>query len=115
MANINKNYAKLKEISTYFTEETLKNILHIIYNGKEINILSWDFLSPNFKGDNYLSIINKIKVTSTIDGKEIILNLLVKSLPTSINRRIAYRSPEFFRNEIAFYTKVKNCFIIITI
>lgn len=102
---MNKNYAKLKEISTYFTEETLKNILHIIYNGREINILNWNFFSPNLKGDNYLSIINKVKVTGNIDGKKLEVNLVVKSLPTSISRRNAYRSPEFFRNEIAFYTK----------
>ncbi|KAG6797668.1 hypothetical protein HZU73_06988 [Apis mellifera caucasica] len=103
---MNKNYAKLKEISTYFTEETLKNILHIIYNGREINILNWNFFSPNLKGDNYLSIINKVKVTGNIDGKKLEVNLVVKSLPTSISRRNAYRSPEFFRNEIAFYTKI---------
>ncbi|XP_017753218.1 PREDICTED: uncharacterized protein LOC108545910 [Eufriesea mexicana] len=106
MSCIDKDYAKLKEISECFTEETLQNILYTVYNGKEINILSWKLAEASAKGDNYLSDVNKIKITGTIDEKEVEVNLVVKSLPKNIGRRNTYRSPEFFHNENAFYTKI---------
>ncbi|XP_076764267.1 uncharacterized protein LOC143431430 isoform X2 [Xylocopa sonorina] len=106
MASIGKDYSKLKEVSDCFTEETLKNILNTVHNGKEINVSGWDFGEANAKGDNYLSTVNKIKVTGTIDGKQVEVNIVVKSLPKNIGRRKTYRSSEFFQNEIAFYTKV---------
>ncbi|CAL7944211.1 unnamed protein product [Xylocopa violacea] len=106
MASIGKDYSKLKEVSDCFTEETLKNILNTVHNGKEINVLSWNFGEANAKGDNYLSTVNKIKVTGTIDGRQVEVNIVVKSLPKNVGRRKTYRSSEFFQNEIAFYTKV---------
>ncbi|OAD59667.1 hypothetical protein WN48_08775 [Eufriesea mexicana] len=108
MSCIDKDYAKLKEISECFTEETLQNILYTVYNGKEINILSWKLAEASAKGDNYLSDVNKIKITGTIDEKEVEVNLVVKSLPKNIGRRNTYRSPEFFHNENAFYTKFQK-------
>ncbi|KAK9298052.1 hypothetical protein QLX08_008407 [Tetragonisca angustula] len=106
MANINKEYGKLTEISVHFTEETLKHILRVVNNGKEVNVLSWDFDGTSSKGDNYLSTIYKIKVIGTVDGKEIEVGSVIKSLPKNIGRRKTYRSAEFFSNEIMFYTKI---------
>lgn len=113
MANINKEYGKLTEISVRFTEETLKHILRVVNNGKEVNVLSWDFDETSSKGDNYLSTIYKIKVIGTVDGKEIEVGSVVKGLPKNIGRRKTYRSTEFFSNEIMFYTKVKKYIILI--
>ena len=114
MANINKEYGKLTEISVHFTEETLKHILRVVNNGKEVNVLSWDFDGTSSKGDNYLSTIYKIKVIGTVDGKEIEVGSVIKSLPKNIGRRKTYRSAEFFSNEIMFYTKVKIYIINLT-
>lgn len=111
MANINKEYGNLTEISIHFTEETLKDILRVIDSGKEVNVLSWDFDRTNSKGDNYLSTIYKIKVIGTVDGREIEVGSVIKGLPKNIGRRKTYRSTEFFSNEIMFYTKVKKYFI----
>ncbi|KOC63170.1 hypothetical protein WH47_02679 [Habropoda laboriosa] len=110
MANTNKDYAKLKEVSDLFTEETLKDILYKVHNGKEINVLRWDFAQMNATGDNYLSTVYKIKVTGTVDGQEVHVNLVVKAMPKNIGRRNTFRSAEFFHNEIEFYTKVISKF-----
>lgn len=107
MQNGGKDYAKLTEVSNRFTEETLKNILHNEYKGKEINVLSWDFGDANAKGDNYLSTVYKITIVGTADGKEVEIRMVVKGLPNNIGRRNTYRSTEFFSNEISFYTKVR--------
>ncbi|XP_034176256.1 uncharacterized protein LOC117602401 [Osmia lignaria lignaria] len=106
MSNTSKDYGKLKDVSSHFTEETLKNILCTVHNGTEVNVLSWNFGQASAKGDNYLSTVNKIKVNGIVDGKEIQVSLVVKSLPQNIGRRNTYRSVDFFHNEIIFYTQV---------
>lgn len=106
MANTNKDHAKLKEVSACFTEKTLKDILYTVHNGKEVNVLSWEFGGSSNTGDNYLSTIYKIKVSGTVDGKKVQVGLVVKALPNNRGRRKTYRSAEFFSNEILFYTKI---------
>lgn len=108
MASTNKDHAKLKEVSACFTEKTLQDILYTVHNGKEVNVLSWEFGGSSTIGDNYLSTIYKIKVTGTVDGKKVQVGLVVKALPKNKGRRKTYRSAEFFSNEILFYTKVKR-------
>ena len=103
---MSKDNTKLEEVSKRFTEETLKNILCTIHKGEKAEVLAWDFDKANAKGDNYLSTVNKIKVTGIVDGTEVKISLVVKSLPKNIGRRNTYRSAEFFQNEIAFYTEV---------
>ncbi|XP_033350250.1 uncharacterized protein LOC117233786 [Bombus vosnesenskii] len=102
----NKDHAKLKEVSACFTEKTLQDILYTVHNGKEVNVLSWEFGGSSTIGDNYLSTIYKIKVTGTVDGKKVQVGLVVKALPKNKGRRKTYRSTEFFSNEILFYTKI---------
>lgn len=103
---MSKDHARLEEVSKRFTEETLKNILRTVHKGEKAEVSAWDFDKANAKGDNYLSTVNKIKVTGIVDGEEVKTSLVVKSLPTNIGRRNTYRSAEFFQNEIAFYTEV---------
>lgn len=101
-----KDYSKLKGVSDYFTEQSLQDILCMLRNGKNAEILSWDFGEASAKGDSYLSTVNKIKITGIVDGKQEQASIVVKSLPKNIGRRRTYRSEEFFRNEIIFYTKI---------
>lgn len=112
MSNTSKDYGKLKDVSSHFTEETLKNILCMVHNGTEVNVLSWNFGQASAKGDNYLSTVDKIKVNGIVDGKEVQINLVVKSLPQNIGRRNTYRSVDFFYNEIIFYTQVRTTLIL---
>ncbi|XP_076248507.1 uncharacterized protein LOC143188240 isoform X2 [Calliopsis andreniformis] len=106
MTNISKDYEKLNDVSNCFTEETLRNILCSEHKGKNADILSWDFGESTTVGENYLSTVNKIKVTGIVDGKQVETKIVVKSLPKNLGRRRTYRSTDFFRNEIQFYTKV---------
>lgn len=101
-----KNYSLLEDVSKYFTEETLKEIMAMMCDGKNIEVLGWDFGDASAKGDSYLSTVNKIKVSGKVDGEEKQVSIVVKSLPNNMGRRRTYRSAEFFYNEITFYTKV---------
>ncbi|KZC04967.1 PREDICTED: uncharacterized protein LOC107193292 [Dufourea novaeangliae] len=101
-----KDYGKLKDVSEHFTENKLQEILLDVHKGQKANVLNWYFNEASAKGDNYLSTVNKIKIVGNVDGKEVQVSLVVKSLPNNIGRRNTYRSVEFFRNEILFYTKV---------
>lgn len=101
-----KDLSRLKDVSEHFTEETLRIILCTVHNGEKAYILNWEFDEANAKGDNYLSTVDKIKVTGNVDGKEVQVSLVVKSLPNNVGRRNTYRSVEFFQNEFQFYKKV---------
>nr|XP_033341054.1 uncharacterized protein LOC117229016 [Megalopta genalis] len=101
-----KDYGKLKEVSEKFTEETLKEIVLKVHKGQKVDNLNWCFDEANSKGDSYLSTVNKVKIVGNVDGKEIEVKIVVKSLPQNIGRRNTYRSTEFFRNEILIYTKI---------
>lgn len=105
-----KDYGKLKEVSEKFTEETLQEILLKVHNGQKVDNLNWYFDDANFKGDSYLSTVSKVKIVGNVDGKEVEVKLVVKSLPQNLGRRNTYRSTEFFRNEILIYTKVFKAF-----
>ncbi|XP_017885864.1 uncharacterized protein LOC108628456 [Ceratina calcarata] len=105
MTSTNKDYAKLKEVGKYFTEETLRTALQTVH-GKEAIVLSWECNTRDATGDSYLSTIYKIKVNGTVNGKEVQVSMVVKCLPENLARRKTFRNQEFFSNEIAFYTKV---------
>lgn len=106
MMTNSKDLSRLKDVSEHFTEETLRIILCTVHNGEKAYILNWEFDEANAKGDNYLSTVDKIKVTGNVDGKEVQVSLVVKSLPNNVGRRNTYRSVEFFQNEFQFYKKV---------
>jgi len=105
-----KNRINLNEVSDKFTEELLTDILCKESNGKKVQLTDWDFGEGFAKGDSYLSIVNKGKIYGIIDGdpqQHVQVNFVVKSIPKNIGRRKTFRSAEFFRNEIIFYTKVR--------
>ncbi|KAL0107258.1 hypothetical protein PUN28_015653 [Cardiocondyla obscurior] len=107
--NQTKNRVNLSEVSDKFTEEVLADVLSKVCDGKKVQLTDWDFGEGFTKGDSYLSTVNKIKLTGTLDDgskKEVQVNIVVKSIPKNIGRRKTFRSGEFFGNEIIFYTKV---------
>jgi len=110
-----KNRVDLSEISNKFTKQVLTDILCKVYNGKEILLTDWNFGEGFAKGDSYLSTVNKGKVYGITkdNSKHVQVNFVVKSIPKNVGRRKTFRSAEFFRNEILFYTQASILFYII--
>ncbi|XP_014214810.1 uncharacterized protein LOC106643983 [Copidosoma floridanum] len=107
-----KNLDALKEAGDHFTEETLKKIVAAdkgIDQGV-VEILSWDVETISGKGDNYLSVVNKVRVESKAKDQVLETRLIVKSLPRNLFRRKLLRSSEYFGNEITFYDKIATKF-----
>lgn len=99
----------LSDVSDKFTEEVLADVLRRACNGK-VQLTDWNFGEGFAKGDSYLSTVNKGKLYGIVDGnprQQVQVNFVVKSIPKNVGRRKTFRSGEFFRNEIIFYTKVK--------
>ncbi|KAK2578156.1 hypothetical protein KPH14_001352 [Odynerus spinipes] len=101
-----RNQVELSTISSKFTEETLRNIFATVCNETDVKVSDWDFGTASAKGDSYLSVVNRVTVNGFAKGKPVKVDLVIKSLPKTLGRRKTYRSTVFFRNEIAFYTKV---------
>jgi len=103
-----KDRVNLSDVSDKFTEEVLADVLHRACNGK-VQLTDWKFGEGFAKGDSYMSTVNKGKLYGIMDGnlkQQVQVNFVVKSIPKNIGRRKTFRSSEFFRNEITFYTKV---------
>lgn len=105
-----KDQCLLKSVSDFFTEETLKEIVAKDKNldPAQIKIDSWDFGAATGKGDNYLSEVSKVLVVSRLKNEVFYTKIVVKSLPKNPGRRKTFRSAEFFRNEIIFYSEVRT-------
>lgn len=105
---MSRDKSLLEDVSKYFTEETLQNIVGTLCNedGKNVEVLSWDFGDANAKGDSYLSTVNKVSIKAKVKNEVKEVKIVVKSLPNNMGRRKTYRSADFFRNEILFYTEV---------
>lgn len=100
------NLVELNEISAKLTKETLESILAAECNETDVKLTNWDFGDASAKGDSYLTVVNKVKLSGLANGKPVQVDIVIKSLPQNLGRRKTYRSTIFFRNEVAFYTKV---------
>lgn len=108
--NQNKKCINLSEINNKFTEEVLTNILSKACNRKEVQLTDWNFDKGSAKGDNYLSNVYRGKVNGIINDnsrQHVQVNIIVKSMPKNPGTRKTLRCADFFRNEIAFYTKAR--------
>lgn len=103
----------LSSVSDLFTEETLKDILRNVSGENDVQVLGWDFGEASNKGDGYLSVANRVRVTGVAGEKPVEISLVVKSMPRNISRRKTLRSTDFFYNEITFYTEVNKCLIFL--
>lgn len=98
----------LSDISIYFTEDTLNKCIQKAGGVKYVN---WSFGSGFKKGDSYLSDVYRFQINGVDNkGDAVEVNLIVKSMPKNASRRKLFRSADFFRNEINFYTKVIPAF-----
>ncbi|KAF7401580.1 hypothetical protein HZH68_007400 [Vespula germanica] len=100
------NKVNLYDISAKLTKETLESILAAECNETNVKLTDWDFGDASAKGDSYLTVVNKVKLNGLANGKPVQIDIVIKSLPQNLGRRKTYRSIIFFRNEVAFYTKI---------
>ncbi|XP_064538307.1 uncharacterized protein LOC135428315 [Drosophila montana] len=93
------------DISAKFTEATLDEI---IQNAGGTKHTSFKFGEGGKKGDSYLSRVFRLCVygVKEPEGKQLEVNVVIKGMPDNLHRRRLFRSTDFFRNEIHFYTKV---------
>lgn len=96
----------LKSISKLFTEKTLENVVRKATGENDIEIIDWKSEEASAKGDSYLSTVTRITIEAIVNNKKNDFKIVVKSLPENLVRRKTFRSTEFFRNEITFYSKV---------
>lgn len=97
--------ASLSVISPKFTEETVHQIVERIKPGSSVKCWELDMCSN--RGSSYLSELNRLKITGhQQDNQEFHVNVIVKSLPRSLSRRLTFRSAEFFSRETEFYDKI---------
>jgi len=98
------------KISPKFDEALLLDILKNSVDGDcdEVTVDGVDFGAAQKKGDAYLSTVTRFTVNFTYKNgnkkKKSSLPLIAKSLPTNIARRKTFRSVDFFKTEVAFYT-----------
>lgn len=99
----------LADISTEFTVETLDIIIKSI-GGKRHE--SWEFAGGFKKGDSYLSEVFRLIIVGVReDGSKCTAKVVIKAIPKNLGRRKTFRSADFFRNEINFYTKIIPGFV----
>ncbi|XP_017872280.1 PREDICTED: uncharacterized protein LOC108619950 [Drosophila arizonae] len=93
------------DISAKFNEATLDEI---IQNAGGTKHTSYKFGAGGKKGDSYLSRVFRLCVygVKEPEGEQLEVNVIVKGMPDNMHRRRVFRSTDFFRNEIHFYTKI---------
>lgn len=102
-----ENDAKLlTKISEKFTVETLKTIISQATGEKIVTINGWQLETAESIGDNFLSIIYRVTIDCTAGGINTQVKTVIKGLPKNWVSRQTFRSADFFKNEIIFYSQV---------
>lgn len=100
----------LSSISPKFTEETLLEILQKTKPGSCVR--SWDVQMCGTRGTSYQSELYRLKINGVTGEREpFVVNAFVKALPRNLARRLTFRSPEFYSQEIEFLTKIWPAFV----
>ncbi|XP_063372876.1 uncharacterized protein LOC134660915 isoform X2 [Cydia amplana] len=102
-----KEFSTLSGMYPVLTDEKLSEVLCDLFR-ENIAFARWEYVGEAGKGDSYLSEIIRIKIFGKTDCGDFkhIIQVVLKSIPRSVSRRITFRSDEFFKNEILFYTEV---------
>ncbi|XP_026316199.1 uncharacterized protein LOC113227478 [Hyposmocoma kahamanoa] len=67
-------------------------------------VIYFQYVGETGKGDSYLSEVMRIKIHGkNHNGESKYVQVILKTIPKSLSRRLTFRSDEFFRNEINFY------------
>ncbi|XP_013138372.1 PREDICTED: uncharacterized protein LOC106103224 [Papilio polytes] len=101
-----EDYSSLTQVSPALTEDKLNSALSEWFK-ETVVFTRWEYVGEIGKGDSYLSEVRKIRIHGiTRFGVDRNVQVILKTIPRNICRRLTFRSDEFFRNEIAFYTNV---------
>ncbi|XP_053620186.1 uncharacterized protein LOC128680798 [Plodia interpunctella] len=95
----------LTHVSPVLTNEALSGALTKWF-GEDTAFTHWEYISETGKGDSYLSDLIRIRIFGQSQNGNKHVQVILKTIPKNIARRLTYRSDEFFKNEINFYTKV---------
>ncbi|XP_013186386.1 uncharacterized protein LOC106131742 [Amyelois transitella] len=105
MAEPAEQSKSLTHISPALTKEALSEALTKWFGEKTV-FTHWEYVGNTGKGDSYLSDLIRIKIFGESQNTTKFVQVILKTIPKNGIRRITYRSHEFFKNEINFYTKV---------
>ncbi|XP_068624247.1 uncharacterized protein [Battus philenor] len=101
-----EDFKTLTGISPALTNEKLTNALNDWFK-EDVTFTHWEYVSDTGKGDSYLSEVIRIKIHGNKpDGETKHVQVILKTIPKNVCRRLTFRSDEFFKNEIIFYERV---------
>ncbi|XP_045507205.1 uncharacterized protein LOC123703296 [Colias croceus] len=95
----------LLQISALLTSEELDKALSKWFQ-KPATFSHWEYVSETGKGDSYLSEVMRIKIYGIINGESVHVQVVLKTIPKNVCRRLTFRSHDFFKNEINVYQNV---------
>ncbi|CAG9135702.1 hypothetical protein JYU34_020286 [Plutella xylostella] len=102
-----KEYTSLLQVSKCLTNERMSQALTDWFN-EDLKFTHWEYVSVPGKGDSYMSEVIKIKIhgknPKTAVPKHV--QVILKTIPKGLCRRLTLRSDQFFENEIRFYQDV---------
>ncbi|XP_028157094.1 uncharacterized protein LOC114350467 isoform X4 [Ostrinia furnacalis] len=103
---LNEDQSSLIQVSPVLTPETLSEALTKWFE-KPCTFTHWQYVSDTGKGDSYLSDLMRIRIYGNNEhGVSKNVQVILKTMPSSVARRLTFKSHEFFQNEINFYVKV---------
>ncbi|KAG7296507.1 hypothetical protein JYU34_020285 [Plutella xylostella] len=96
----------LLQVSKCLTNERLSQALTDWFQ-EDCQFTHWKYVSDTGKGDSYLSEVIRIRIFGkNLKDETKHVQVILKNIPKNECRRLTYRSHEFFKNEIIFYTEV---------
>ncbi|CAH0403474.1 unnamed protein product [Chilo suppressalis] len=103
---MSQDFKHLSNVSPLLTDDSLSEALTEWFQ-ESIVFTHWEYVSETNKGDSYLSELMRIRIYGTNQNNDLKqVQVILKSIPKSLSRRLTFRSDEFFKNEINFYEKV---------
>ncbi|XP_041971551.1 uncharacterized protein LOC121727656 [Aricia agestis] len=105
MSDLYEEFGTMIEVSPGLTQEYVNRALTKWF-GETATFTHWEYVSETGKGDSYLSEVIRIKIYGDLNGTSKHVQVVLKTIPKNVCRRLTFRSHDFFRNEIIFYEKV---------
>ncbi|CAH0598422.1 unnamed protein product [Chrysodeixis includens] len=104
--NLMDDFMTMGQICPPLTNDKITKALSAWF-GHTFIFTHWEYVSDTGKGDSYLSEVIRIRLHGTDRRfKPNYVQVILKSIPKNVARRLTFRSAEFFKNEIGFYEKV---------
>ncbi|XP_061705536.1 uncharacterized protein LOC133516560 [Cydia pomonella] len=101
-----EDFSTLSSVYPVLTDERLSKALSDWFK-ENVTFTRWEHVGKTGKGDSCLSEVIRIKIFGKTDPRDLkYIQIVLKSIPKSVSRRLTFRCDEFFKNEILFYTEV---------